>query len=346
MSDKLRFGLIGSGSQGRYLSEAAAATGLAELVACADPNPAATQQAMRFCGYQRAYTDSAEMLAKEDLDAVIVATTHEHLQPCALAAIKAGKHVFVEKPMALTASQGRQLVTEARKAGRKLMVGYTLRFLPERILMKKLLDSGAIGEVVHILGGQMIGSMGGWLNDPARGGGPLLYIGSHITDSVLWAAGKKVTQVLAAELRPQNSVEKSIFITIRFENGLIAQVATSQQIGVRYGWLDVLGTAGRMRVEWESNILQIQSSKMDAYKELTSIRVPPTAYMPKFAPDARMSFAGSAYVRYWAAEFAEFICAIKEDRDPSVTGEDGVRVLEVIDAAFESARTGRAVPIT
>jgi myo-inositol 2-dehydrogenase/D-chiro-inositol 1-dehydrogenase len=56
-----------------------------------------------------------------------------------------------------------------------------------------------------------------------------------------------------------------------------------------------------------------------------------------------MSFAGSAYIRVWAAEFVEFITAIKENRDPSVTGEDGVRVLEVIDAAFESARTGKPV---
>jgi predicted dehydrogenase len=262
----------------------------------------------------------------------------------AMAAIKAGKHVFVEKPMALTAADGRKLVEAARKAGVNLMVGYTLRFMPERILMKKLLDSGAIGEVVHIIGGQMIGNMGGWLGTLEHGGGPLFYIGSHVTDNVLWVAGGMVERVLAEEKRPdRNGLEKSIFMTLRFADGAIAQVSTSQQLGCRYGWLDVLGTAGRMRVEWESNNLLIQSAKIEAYRELTSIRVPPTAHMPKFASDARMSFAGSAYIRVWAAEFVEFITAIKENRDPSVTGEDGVRVLEVIDAAFESARTGKPV---
>ena len=346
MADRLRFGLIGSGGQGRYLSEGAAATGMADLVACADPKPAATDLAVKFCGYQRAYQDAAEMLAKEDLDAVIVATIHDQLQPLAMAAVKAGKHVFVEKPMALTAKDGRQLVAAARKAGVRLMVGYTLRFLPDRILMKKLIAEGAIGDVVHVIGGQMIGNMGGWLGEKAHGGGPMFYIGSHITDTVLWVAGKKVVRVFAEEERPEaKGVEKSLFITLRFTDGAIAQVSTSQRIGGRYGWVDVLGTAGRLRAEWESNFLQIQSAKMDAYRELTSIRVPAAAYMPPFAPDARMSFAGSAYVRYWAAEFVEFVKAIRENREPSVNGEDAVRVLEVADAAFESARTGKSVEV-
>ncbi len=346
MSEKVRFGLIGSGAQGRYLSEGAMATGKAELVACADPKPQAVQLAMSFCGYKRSYADAAEMLDKEHLDAVIVATIHDQLQPMAMAAVKAGKHVFVEKPMALTAKDGRELVAAAQKAGVRLMVGYTLRFMPERILMKKLLDSGAIGDVVHVTGGQMIGGMGGWLGDPAHGGGPMFYIGSHATDFILWMAGKKVERVYAEEQRPdRNGVEKSLFITIRFAGGVLGQSSTSQQIGGRYGWADVLGTAGRMRAEWESNILQVQSAKVEAYRELTSIRVPAAAHMPAFAPDARMSFAGSAYVRYWAAEFVEFIGAIRENRPPSVPGEDGVRVLEVIDAAFESARTGKPVEV-
>ena len=345
MSDKLRFGLIGSGGQGRYLSEAAAATGMAELAACADPNPAATDIAVKFCGYQRAYKDAAEMLAKEKLDAVIVATIHDQLQPMAMAAVKAGKHVFVEKPMALNAKDGRTLVAAARKANVRLMVGYTLRFMPERILMKKLIREGVIGDVVHVMGGQMIGNMGGWLGDPAHGGGPMFYIGSHALDNVLWAAGKKVTQVTAMEKRPEGGVEKSVFVTMRFEDGAVGQVSASQQIGCRYGWLDVLGSAGRLRVEWESNNLLVQSAKVEAYRELTCIRVPPAAHMPKFASDARMSFAGSAYVRYWAAEFVEFITAIREGRDPSVSGEDAVHVLEVIDAAFESARAGKAVEV-
>ncbi len=111
---KIRLGLIGSGSQGRYLSEAAAITEAFEFVACADPNPDATTEAQRLIGYGATYAEPAKMLAGEELDAVIVATIHDQLQPQALAALNAGKHVLVEKPGALTAAGGQELVDTAK----------------------------------------------------------------------------------------------------------------------------------------------------------------------------------------------------------------------------------------
>ena len=169
----LRFGLIGCGAQGRFLSEALALAGGAEFVACADVNPEAAALAARRCGYRATSTDYRDMLARADLDAVIVATTHDQLQPAALAAVRAGRHVFVEKPMALNAADGRVLAAAARQAGVRLMVDYTVRFMPARLLMRQLQNSGAIGEVMHISAGQLLGHLGGWLEDPARGGGPL-----------------------------------------------------------------------------------------------------------------------------------------------------------------------------
>ncbi|MBM4084099.1 MAG: Gfo/Idh/MocA family oxidoreductase [Planctomycetes bacterium] len=347
MADKVRFGLIGSGGQGRYLSDALILGGKADLVACADPNPAAAETAVQQCGYKRAYADTREMLAKEALDAVIVATVHDQLKPCAMLAVQAGKHVMVEKPMALTAADGRELVAAARKAGVRLMVGYTLRFMPERILMKKLLAQGAVGEVVHVTAGQLIGGMGGWLGEKARGGGPLFYIGTHVLDQVLWVVGRKAQRVYA-EVTPKGTggVEADALFTIRFEGGAVAQVCTSQRMGGRYGWLDVIGSGGRMRAEWESNALYVESRTLEAYRNATTIAVPPDAYLPKLAPNARVNIVGFRYVRVWAAELLEFIAAIQESRDPSCSGEDGVRVLEVCDAVFESGRTGKAVQLS
>lgn len=344
MTDLLKFGLIGSGSQGRYLSEALAMTGRAELVACADPKPEATELAMSICGYQKAYSDYNEMLSEEGLDAVIVATIHDQLQPAALAAARAGKHVLVEKPMALNAAAGRELVAATRDAGTKLMVGYTLRFMPERILMRRLLDEGAIGEVVHVGGGQLIGSMGGWLGDPAHGGGPLYYIGAHIIDQVLWAAGRPVERVYGEiDWTEEGGVEAGVELTIRFEGGCLGHVCTSQKLGGRYGWLDVMGAGGRMRAEWESHDLLIQSNSIPEYGNLTRIHVPAEAHMPPLSPGIKAQMSGVKYIRIWMAELTEFVNAIEEDREPCVTGEDGVRVLEVIDAAFEAGRTGKPV---
>ena len=343
MATKLRFGLIGCGGQGRYLSEALNITGLADLVACSDVRPEATEQAMKQCGYRKAYTDNCEMLSKADVDAVIVATTHDQLQPCGMEVVKAGKHLFIEKPMALNAADGQELVDEAQKAGIKMMVGYTLPFLPARVRMKQLLQQGAAGEIVHITAGQLIGKMGGWLAEPKRGGGPLLYIGTHVIYQVLDVVERKAKTVFAEVQFTESGVDAECLFTIRFEGGVVAQIATSQRLGVRYGWIDVLGSSGRLRSEWESNALFVHSQAIEAYKEPTTIEVPEDATGPSVPFGVMASVSGFKYVRAWAAEFMDFIAAIKENREPSVTGEDGVRVLEITDAVIESGKTGKLI---
>ncbi|MGQ9730519.1 MAG: Gfo/Idh/MocA family protein [Candidatus Zipacnadales bacterium] len=345
-SAKIKLGLIGCGSQGCYLSEAATLTEAFDLVACADIKLEAAQKAACQCGYRQTYSDYRELLSEADLEAVIVATTHHQLHPAALAALQEGKHVLVEKPMALRAAEGQELVEAACKAQVRLMVGYSLRFMPPRLLMKQLLERGVIGEVRQVLAGQCIGRMGGWLGDPAAGGGPLYYIGSHALDQMLWAVGAPATHVSAEMNRDEpGGVETEAIINLRFASGALGQLMTSQTLGGRYGWLDILGTEGRLRVQWESDSLWVQSAVLQEYAHLTEIVVPPSAYLPAFSRTARASLSGFTYIRTWVAELTEFAAAIREKRAPSVTGEEGVRVLEVLDAAFESDRKGARVEI-
>ena len=344
MSDAIKLGLIGCGGQGGYLSEAAAISGRAELLACADIE---IERAERFAGqfgYAEAFGNTAEMLDEADIEAVIVATSHDHLQPAAMDAVRAGKHALVEKPMALTAGAGRELVDAAQKADVRLMCGYTLRFLPERREMRRLLEDGAVGGVTHVLSGQLIGAMGGWLADRTRGGGPLYYVGSHALDFLLWMAGAEVESVYAdINWAADASVETDVSIAIRFDNGILGQLLTSQRMGGRYGWCDVIGTAGRLRAEWENEEVFVQSQAMSEYANATRIEVPANAHHPQYAREASARLNGFKYVRSWAAEFTEFADAIHEGREPSVSGEDAVRALEVIDAAFESDETGEPV---
>lgn len=345
MSDKFRFGLIGCGSQGRYLSEALSLTGQAELAACVDIKPEAAEQAVKQCGYKQAYTDSAEMLAEADVDAVIVATIHDQLQPCGMAVVEAGKHLFVEKPMALNAADGRELVEAANQSGVKVMVGYTLPFLPTRVRMKQLIEQGAVGETAHVFAGQIIGKMGGWLAEPQHGGGPLLYIGTHVIYQVLDVVEAETERVYAEVKLTESGVDEECLFTVRFDNGVVAQICTSQRLGGRYGWIDVLGSAGRLRSEWESDELFVQSQAVEAYRDPTTIRVHAESVGPKIGAGNKASVTGFKYVRAWADEFVDFISAINDDRDPAVTGEDGVRVLEITDAVFESGKTGLPVDL-
>ena len=345
MSERPRFGLIGCGAQGRYLSEALALTGQAELVACADVDPEAAGAAAKLCGYREVYAGAEEMLAKAELDAAIVATTHDELQPCGMAVVQAGKHLFVEKPMALNAADGEVLVRAGREAGVRMMVGYTLPFLATRVRMKELLQAGAVGEMAHIFAGQIIGSIGGWLAEPERGGGPLFYIGTHVIYQVLDVVTGEAQRVYAEVTRTDTGVDRECLFTVCFEGGVVAQIATSQRLGGRYGWIDVLGSAGRVRSEWENDEVFVQSTALEAYREPTMVRVSEDTVGPRVELGDRASLTGFKYVRSWADEFTEFVAAIREDRDPCVTGEDGVRVLAITDAVFESERTGRPVEV-
>jgi len=346
MPDAIKLGLIGCGGQGGYLSEAAAISGRAELVACADIDAARAEAFAAQFGYADSFGNAAEMLDEADIEAVIVATSHDHLQPAALDAVRAGKHALVEKPMALTAAAGRELVAAAHSADVRLMCGYTLRFLPERQEMRRLLEEGAIGEVTHVMSGQLIGAMGGWLADRTRGGGPLYYVGSHALDFLLWMAGAPVESVFAqVNWAADGSVETDVSIAIRFAGGTLGQLLTSQRMGGRYGWCDVVGTAGRLRAEWESDEVYVESRAIPQYANPTRLAVPGDAHHPSYPADASARLSGFKYVRSWAAEFTEFADAIREGREPSISGEDAVRTLEVIDAAFESDRIGAPVEL-
>ncbi len=348
MSEKIRIGLIGCGSQGRYLSEAAAAAGQAELVACADPNPEAARRAVELTGYRKAYDSAADLLDQADVDAVVVATIHDQLQPMAMAAVRAGKHVLVEKPMALNAADGQALVDAAKEAGVNLMVGYSLRFQPERIRVKELLDAGAVGDLAHVLAGQCIGGMGGWLGQRAHGGGPLLYVGVHCLDFVLWTVDRPVERVFAEVNMKDGAdtdVEADAMFTIRFAGGVVAQVVTSQRMGGRYGWYDAIGSAGRVRTEWESPNVFVESRNLPEYSLPTTIETPATYGHPPHDPEAVSRLNSYKYIRTWACELSEFIASIREGRPPLSPGEDGVRVLQVCDAVFESGRTGQPVSL-
>ena len=180
--------------------------------------------------------------------------------------------------------------------------------------------------------------MGGWLGERKHGGGPLYYIGTHALDQMIWVASSRAKRVTAEmNFRDGGGVELEAMINIRFENGILGQLVASQTLGGRYGWIDVLGTKGRIRAQWESDSLWIQSGIIPEYANLTEIALPPTAGLLPAPQTATAQLSGFAYVRTWATELKEFADAINEDREPSVTGEDGVRVLEVMDAAFADA---------
>jgi predicted dehydrogenase len=328
MGRPLRFGLIGCGRQGRELAAALTHVSGTELIACSDPDPASRSavdggsDVARFANYQT-------MLEQSRLDAVIVATSHEVLADATLAGVQADCHVFCEKPLATSADRARPAVEAARRGGLNVMVGYIQRFDPLRQRLKGLLDSGAFGELAYVVaskGGPLHPS--GWQHSRARGGGQLLWVGSHLVDQLHWLLGRRVERVFAEIQRsPDTGVDLTSVITLRFEGGLVAHLDCSQVVFDIYDYIEVVGVDGRGRSEWRPDYgLRIHSRRIPEFETPRTLTQPP---MP--------------IDRGCIAELTEFARSILESRPPCVTGEDGLRVLEVLDAIVLSAESGRPV---
>ena len=329
MGSPFRIGLIGAGRQGRLLSQAAVATGECELVACADIDPATAAQTQQDYGYQHRYADYAALLSQSVLDGVLIATPHALLAPAALEAIATGRHVFVEKPLGVTASEVREVVAAAQAAGVTLMAAYCMRYTPVRTMLKALVDDGAVGDPVFISAGKGGAPLTGWLADPQIGGGQLLFLGSHITDQLLWVVGHPVTQVYSTrQFHPQTGIDTTSAFMLTFENGVVAQVVCSHAVAVPYDFVEVYGTQGRVRAEWPLTNLRVRSNVVEAYREPTTIEHTADPFLPMYV-----------------AEVREFVAAARAGRPPAIPGEQAVAVLEILDAVKESSQRGQPVAL-
>jgi len=299
----------------------------ADLVAGADVDELAAKRAVEEFGFERPYMDYHRMLAEEDLQGVIVVTPHHILKDAALAAIQSGVHVFIEKPMAMNQEEGQVLVDAAKTADVTVMVGYTQRFSESRRTMKSLIGRGAVGNILTVNAIKCGWPLTGWPADPTKGGGPLRYLGVHITDQILWMLGDKAERVYAEIVWNQTTgAEQSCTYTIRFKSGVLVNVLCSQN-SEQIDHLEIIGTDGRISTDWPADVIQLQSKVIDEYRYPTTIR-----------PE------GDLRPATYRDEMQAWIDSLLEHRQPPITGVDGIRVLEIIDAAFKSAQT--AMPVT
>jgi predicted dehydrogenase len=325
----LRFGLIGCGEQGRQLVTALGEVDGTQLVACCDLNPAARDS---IAGNNVArFADYHQMLRETDLDAVIIATLHSALAEAAFAALESGRHTFCEKPMATTAADARRVIEAARRNEVNLMVGYIQRFDPLRQRMKELLDGGAFGELSYVVAGK-----GGppleraWQHSRTHGGGQLLWVGSHLMDQLHWLLGRRVERVFAEVRRsPETGIDLTTVATLRFEDGLLAHFDCSSAADDVYDYVEPVGLDGRGRSEWRPRYgLKVQSRRV-----------------PQFASPPELAENPPLLDRACVAELTEFASSIREARQPCVTGDDALRVLEVLDAITLSAESGQPVTL-
>ena len=330
MPDILRIGLIGCGNQTRSnLAPGLARVPSARLAACADIDETRARQVADEFGIQQVSSRYEDITESGGVDAVIVAVPHRHLKAVALSAIGAGKAVFIEKPAGLNAGEGAQVAEAARQKGVLASVGYCMRYSLSRMFMKSLLDRGVVGDPSFVAAGKGSAPLGGWLAGPyAEGGGELLFLGSHVTDQVLWMTGDDAKEVSGSVRWNTRGADETSAYTVRLKGGAVATFSVSQAAHASYDYVHVFGTKGHVRGEWYGDFVTVQSQVIPEYAHPTVIRVP-----------------NDNLRDMCHREMAAFVEAALSGGPAPIPLPEGLRVLRILDAVVASSHSGAWVNV-
>lgn len=352
MERKTKIGIIGVGGISNVHIAAYQKNPDVELYAFCDIDEEKLRKKGELYGIKRLYTDANEMLAAlPELDAVSVCTWNSEHAPCAIAALNAGKHVLCEKPMAVNAELARRMIEAAERNQRVLMVGFVRRFGQDCRLVKDFIDAGALGEIYFAKAKYIRrnGNPGGWFGDRSRsGGGPLIDLGVHVIDLLRYLMGNlKPVSVTAATFdklgnrpdiklssgsyrsetateNPINTVEDFATALIRFENGAVLSVETSFCLnGKDSAEVALYGDKGGVEFEPEMRFYTQQNGYL-------------TDVIP--APAPKFEFKSA-----FQAEIDNFVSAVRTGSPVLAPAQDGLLLMQILDAAYESARTKREV---
>lgn len=342
--DTVRIGMVGSGYMALTYAEAIVQQVKgAQLVAIAGG-----QRAPKLASdYQVASEESVEaLLARPDIDAVILTTPDQVHCAQTLQAAAAGKHVLVEKPMAPTVAQCDQMIAACQAAGVQLAVVKTERYRDLTIRAKQVIDAGEIGPIWMLrtiscfpeaVGHDILTSRP-WYTDPA-GGGLFMSMASHNSDMLLWLTGAKPKQIFAQVHTFGNSgvPAQSVMAQIAFDNGAMGHMWISAEMPapslpsseVRF---QVVGARGILDFE---NYEFLDHGSGSGWERL----VTPQRFDYTNDPKSPLRLVPHARV------VQAFVSNILEDRAPEVPGEAGRAAVAICEACLQSAQTAQAVTL-
>lgn len=343
------FGIVGLGVIAPVHAQALAATGGAELVAVMDISPEkAAKFSEKYGG--AAHTELEKFLQHPGLDVVTVCTPSGLHAQIGIEAARAGKHVIVEKPIDVSLEAADRLIEECRKAGVKLGVISQQRYSPGIQQIRQALEAGRFGPlimgeaVVKWYRTQQYYDSGEWRGTYALdGGGALMNQAIHYVDQLQWMMGPVTSiRAMTATLNHKIEVEDVALALLTFASGAVGSIHASTAIypGLPER-LEITGQNGTAIVEagkvkvWE---FKDEKGEVGSYGRKPE-EVDAGASTTGAADPAAVSWAGHA------AQFADFVAALRENREPLVNGSEGRKPLEIILGVYKSARENREVKL-
>jgi len=327
----VNYGVIGLGFFGEKHCEALRAIPQVNLCALCTRTPTRLQQLAERFGVEKTYTDYHDLLADPEVEAVSVVTMYDQHKEPAIAALEAGKHVLLEKPMASTVADCQAIAQAAAAAEGFLMVGHICRFNPRYAAAKEAVDAGRIGRIVSLYARRNIPAALGEQVLPKIG--PIIGDGVHDTDLMLWYTGARITTAYAQTVDVRGLKNPDLGWTMyRFDSGAVGVLEdvwflpqnTPFDIDER---MEIIGTEGSIHIHETHPNLSI----LDA----DGWHCPDTTYWPLIRGQRLGALRD---------ELAYFVNCITGGQPPSIiTPAESLAAVEACLAAEESAATGEVV---
>ena len=350
---KVRIGIIGCGAIGSVHADAFAKVADAEVVALCDVIPDKLQAKAERHHVGKTYDDYHKLLADPEIDAVSVCMPNHMHAPIAIDAFKAGKHVFLEKPMALNAELGKSILAARDAAGKKLQMGMVWRQTPEAAVVKEAVDKGRLGEIyqmrVKMIRRRGIPGLGGWFTTKAMsGGGGLIDLAVHFLDLSMWLSSNweptrvsaKTYSKFGTPIRDYHYVSMwagppkydGVFDVDDYAAGLV-RFGGRATLSFEVAWacnaepesyIELLGTKGGVKVGTkDGTVLHTELDGRLADVELFYDKTPDR----------------------FVLEMEKFVAAVQGRGEVAATGEEGVVTMKLLDAIYESSELDREVKI-
>ncbi|MDX1564194.1 MAG: Gfo/Idh/MocA family oxidoreductase [Phycisphaeraceae bacterium] len=347
--EKLRIAFIGAGGIAGAHMDRLIERDDVEIVAMADLNEEAMARKAEKYGIGQRFTDYKEMLEKVQPQAVSVCTPNFLHAPAAIDAMNAGAHALVEKPMAMNAEEGQQMVDAAEANDRKLCVAFQWRFSPKTAFLRQAIDEGQFGDVlyarVHALRRRGIPNWGVFGRKDLQGGGPMIDIGVHMLEAAHYTLGSPKPVAASgqtwtylgdkpAEVRSvwedwdheTYTVEDLAVGQIRFENGAILSLESSFAAHIERDVMNFSIMGEKAGANWDPSVIYRDEGGYMINSE--------PHWLPK-----------GGHVTIFKAKMNDFVEHVLYDKPTQIGGEEGLMVQKMLDGIYASAEAGKEVSI-
>lgn len=332
--DKTKIAVIGLGGIAQLVHlPVLSKLGNVEISAVAEINKNRLKTIGEKFGITKQYSDYKEILANENVDAIIIATPTNTHSEIAVECLKAKKHILIEKPIAINLAEAKEINEAARKNKKQVMIGMNLRYRPDAMLMKSLISSGELGEIFYIRCGwlrKQSSDQKWFLNKNQSGGGVIIDLGILILDLALWIMNDKKMKSVTVQKFNHNTkdVEDSAVGMVRFDNDQIISFEVSW--GLHSEWdkfhLAAFGTEGTAHL-----------NPLRAYKRLETNLIDYTL-TNTFNPT-------NLFKKSYENELKHFVGMVRENNPATSSGDDAVALMKLLEAMYKSARLKKEVTL-